>query len=213
MVAGLRPPSKSFRGGAPGHGGWSQPPANGRSLNRGMHPSVARVKEEVRKILAVAIFFSVAFCLIVLADRLLMRGSGIEIAGYARAIVGGLIVAKVLLIVDLLPLVHAFPGKPLVHNIVWKSTIYVAASIVYRYLEPLVKFLFKGAGLAAAHHGAIGELAQPRFWAIEIWLAMLLVVFVTMRELTRVVGNNTMKLIFFGVGDKSAAEIRFRDAA
>ncbi len=178
-----------------------------------MQPSVARVKEEIRKVLGTAIFFSVAFCLIVLADRLVGTGSEFEMGSFFRAVVGGLIVAKVLLIVDLLPLVHAFPGKPLVHNIIWKSTVYVAASIVYRYLEPLVKFLFKGAGLAAAHHGALGELARPRFWAIEIWLAMLLLVFVTMRELTRVMGNNTMKLIFFGVGDKSAAEIRFRDAA
>jgi hypothetical protein len=163
-----------------------------------MPRAVARVKEEIRKILTAAVFFSTGFCLIVLADRLLTRGSGVEIASFARALIGGLIVAKVLLVVDLLPFVHAFPTKPLVHNIIWKSSMYIAGSLVFRYLEPLVKSLFKGMGLAASHFSALGEFMLPRFWAIEIWLAMLLVVFVTMQELSRVVGKEKLRLMFFG---------------
>jgi hypothetical protein len=163
-----------------------------------MPRAVARVKEEIRTILTAAVFFSTGFSLIILADRLVTRGSGIEIASFGRALIGGLIVAKVLLVVDLLPFVHAFPNKPLVHNIIWKSSMYIAGSLLFRYLEPLVKSLFSGMGLAASHFSALGEFMQPRFWAIEIWLAMLLVVFVTMRELSRVVGKEELRLMFLG---------------
>jgi hypothetical protein len=42
------------------------------------------------------------------------------------------------------------------------------------------------------------EFTQSRFWAIEIWLAILFVIFVTMHELNRALGKGKMRLIFFG---------------
>jgi hypothetical protein len=163
-----------------------------------MHRALEKLWKEIRSALGAAVFFAVAFSLIVLADKLLVRGSEIQIASFTRAIVGGLIVAKVMLVVNLLPFVDAFPGKPLVYNIIWKTLIYVAASLIYRYIEPLIMSLFAGAGGTAAHHHAVQEFMQPRFWAIEIWIALLFVIFVTMHELTRALGRDKMRLLFFG---------------
>lgn len=156
-----------------------------------------RLLEELRKIFAIALFFSVAFCIIIFADNLTVPASGVGIS-YAKALIGGLIVAKVLLIVDLLPIVDRFYGKPLVNNIVWKSTLYVAASLVFRYIDPVVTSLFKGLGLAAGHHEAVHRFAQPRFWAVEIWVAVILVIYVTARELVRAVGRDQLKAMFLG---------------
>jgi len=178
-----------------------------------MPKAIARVTEELRKVLVVAAFFATGFLLIRFAERLFTQGSGIEIAGYARALIGGLIVAKVLLIVDLAPFVHAFPDKPLIHNIVWKSSLYVAASVIFLYADPLVKHLFKGMSLSAANHGAIQEVMRPRTWAIVIWLAMLLAAFVTMQELSRVIGKEQLKQIFFGSRNRPAITRGSRRAA
>jgi hypothetical protein len=162
------------------------------------HRALEKLRKHVRSALGAGVFFAVAFSLIVLADRLMGRGSEFQIASFTRAIVGGWIVAKVLLVVDLLPFVDAFPGKPLVYNITWKTLIYVAASLIYRYIEPLITSLFMGAGGTAAHQHAVQPFMQTRFWAIEIWLALLFVIFVTMHELTRAVGKDKMRLLFFG---------------
>ena len=72
------------------------------------------------------------------------------------------------------------------------------ASLVVRYLEPLIKFLFAGATMVAAHDHAAQRFTQPMFWANEIWIALLLVIFVTMQELSRVLGKDKMKLMFIG---------------
>jgi hypothetical protein len=173
----------------------------------------ARVKEEVRKILVTAVFFALGFCIIIVHNRLLTAGSGIEIAGFARALVGGLIVAKVLLSVDVLPFVHAFPHKPLIHNIAWKTSLYVAASVVVLYVDPFLKGLFKGLGLAGSHARAWNELMLPRTWATVIWLAVLLMAFVTMQEQSRVMGKEQLKRMFFGQKGKPPIETSFRDVA
>ena len=160
-----------------------------------------------------AVYFSAGFCMITVAERLFTRGSGVEVASFARAIVGGLIVAKVLLLVDLVPFVNAFPHKPLVYNIVWKSLLYIAGSVVFLYLEPFVEDLFKGMVLAASGGRALQRLMLPKTWATEIILAMLLLGFVTMQELSRVIGKDQLKHMFFGQKHKPTAEIGSRDAA
>jgi hypothetical protein len=171
------------------------------------------VKHEVEKFLATALFFSTGFCLILVAERLVTRGSGIEIARFYRALYGGFIVAAILFVVDSLPFVHAFPGKPLIYNIAWKSSLYIAASLVYRYVEPLVGYLFQGMTLPAAASGALQEFMLTRRWAIEIWLAMLLVVYVTMQELARVIGRDRLREMFFGSKSKPTKGRYSRDAA
>ena len=174
---------------------------------------VSTVKQEAGKFLATAVFFSVGFCLILFAERLFAWGAGIEVASFFQAVYGGFIVAAVLLVVDSLPFAHAFPGKPMIYNIVWKSSLYIAASLVYRYITPLVKYLFQGMSLPAAASGALQEFLLTRRWAIEIWLAMLLVVYVTMQELARVIGRDQLKVMFFGRRGKPAKERYSRDAA
>ena len=175
---------------------------------------VAKLKEELRKILVIAVFFAIGFCIIILNNRLITAGTGIQIAPFARALIGGLIVAKVLLLVDLLPFVHAFPDKPLVHNVAWKSSLYVAASVIFLYIEPFFKSLFKGAGFYAANSRAWHELMLPRTWATLMWLAVLMVGFVMMQELSHVLGKDQMKYIFFGDRKKaSPTETQVRRAA
>jgi hypothetical protein len=174
---------------------------------------VAKAKEELRKILVVAVFFSAGFCLIHVSNRLLTEGSQVELASLTRAIFGGLIVAKVLLSVDILPFVHAFPGKPLLYNIAWKSSLYIAAAVIFLYIEPFLKNLFKGAGLFVSHSRAWHELMLPHTWATVIWVAMLMAVFVTLKELSRVIGKDQLKSMFFGHRAKLVTQGRSRDAA
>jgi hypothetical protein len=174
---------------------------------------VAKLKEEIPELLVAAVFFSIGFCIIILHNRLLTEGSGIEIAGFARALVGGLIVAKVLLSVDMLPFVHGFPHKPIVYNIGWKTLLYLAASVVFLYTEPFLRNLFKGVGLYSSHSRAWHELMLPRTGATVIWVLVLLLMFVTMKELSRVIGKEKLKQVFFGSRGGPAKPVRFRDVA
>ena len=88
-------------------------------------------KKELRQYIGSAIFFAGAFCLISLANKLMVAGSNVQVATFARATIGGLIVAKHLFFVDLIPGVDAFRGKPLIFNILWKTPIYLIMSLVY----------------------------------------------------------------------------------
>jgi cell shape-determining protein MreD len=178
-----------------------------------MHPVAERAKTEARKILVTAVFFAIGFCIIVLHNRLLVEGSHIQVASYARALVGGLIAAKVLLTVDMLPFFEAFPQKPMIYNIAWKTSLYSVGAMVVLYLDPFLRHLVKGAGLYASHHQAWQGLMLPRTWATMIWTVVLLLVFVTTREIDSVLGKDQLKYMFLGQRRRPAAEVRSRKVA
>ena len=175
--------------------------------------TVDSVKKEARKVIVTAVFFAIGFCIILVHNRLLTEGTGFRTASFARALIGGLIAAKILISVDMLPFVDAFPDKPIVYNIGWKTFLYAAGALVFLYMEPFLKHLIRRAGLYASHSEAWGELMRPRTWATMIWVVVLLLVFVTMKEISRVIGKDQLKSMFLGRRRKLTTEVRHRDAA
>jgi hypothetical protein len=67
-----------------------------------------------------------------------------------------------------------------------------------QYLEHLIHFLFRYGSLSSANRHLFEEVVWPRFWAIQIWLLVLLFVYCGFRELVRVVGRHAVIEMFFG---------------
>ena len=163
-----------------------------------MRQAVARAQHEIRRMMVAAAFFATGFCLIHVSNQLFTEGSTVQIARLSQAIIGAFLVAKVLALVDLLPWVDAFPDPPLVLNIVWKTSLYVLGGVVFLYIEPFLKNIFKGSGMLTSHLRAWQELILPRTWATIIWLGILLAFFVTLQELGRALGKEQLKHLLLG---------------
>ncbi|MGQ0578930.1 MAG: hypothetical protein ACT4PQ_08505, partial [Betaproteobacteria bacterium] len=83
-------------------------------------------------------------------------------------------------------------------NVVWKTTIYVLVAMLFHYLERLVDYWREGGGLIAGNEKLLSEIVWPHFWAIQIFLVVLILMYGTIRELIRVIGQDKMRQIFFG---------------
>jgi hypothetical protein len=155
-----------------------------------------KVKHEIREIIPPTVFFLISFYIIVLNRILMAREFGFQATSFAAATVGALLVAKVVVITDMLPAINRFPEKPLVYNVAWKSAIYIVASLLAHYLEHLVP-LWWHLGFSAANEKLWSELVWAHFWAIQLWLVVLVVIYCTARELIRVIGRDRFVRIFF----------------
>lgn len=158
------------------------------------------VAREFREVLPPAIFFLLGFHMLTLTRSLMLREYGIHAATAAGATVGALLVAKVVLIADSFAVINRFPEKPLIYNVAWKTTIYVLASLVVHYLEHLVPLWWRLGDLGAANHRLMGEIVWPHFWAVQLWLVVLLFMYCAMRELIRAIGPHEVRRMFFGPG-------------
>ena len=163
-----------------------------------MSKFIATVKEETLKLFPPTIFFFVALHLVALVRSLMVKGTGLPVMSSLAITIAALILGKSVLIADLLPIINRFPEKPLVYNIVWKTLIYLVVASLLHYLEHLYDFWRETGGLMAANSKMLAELSWPRYWAVQIVLAIIILAYVTMRELSRVIGGQTFKRMFFG---------------
>jgi hypothetical protein len=170
-----------------------------------MSKITARLKHEIAVVIPPAIFFFVTFNVIAITRALMLEQYGITVPSFAAATIGALIVAKVILVVDLLPFVNRYPDKPLIYNVAWKTLIYLLAAFLVRYVEHLISFVRKHDSLLEANRHLLAEVVWPHFWAVQIWLALLLFVYCALRELTRSLGASRVHQLFFGVPRQQAA--------
>jgi hypothetical protein len=157
-----------------------------------------KLKEEFIALLPPAIFFFVALHLVAFVRALMLEGTGISVATSVSVTLAALIIAKAVLLADLLPFINRYPHKPLVYNIAWKTVIYMLAASSIHYGERLYEFSRKAGGIVAGNEKLLAEMVWPHFWAIQIFLLVVILMYCTMRELIRVIGRDKVREIFFG---------------
>jgi len=112
--------------------------------------------------------------------------------------IAALILGKAVLVADMLPPINRYPGKPLVYNIAWKTAIYLFVATLIHYLERLIDFSRQAGGFVAGNQKLLAEMVWPHFWAAQIIVFLLILVYCTAHELVRVIGKEKMLRLFFG---------------
>jgi hypothetical protein len=163
-----------------------------------MHKILDKLKEEFFAILPPTIFFFVALHIVTFIRVLIAKGSHFEPLSTVSIAIASLILGKAVLIADMLPPINRYPNKPLAYNVAWKTTIYLLMATLIHYLERLIDFSRQAGSLAAGNAKLLAEIVWPHFWAEEIILFLLILVYCTARELARVIGREKMLRLFFG---------------
>jgi|tagenome__1003787_1003787.scaffolds.fasta_scaffold20946228_2 hypothetical protein len=157
-----------------------------------------KVKEEFLELLPPTLFFFVALHIVAFIHALMSRKTGIDLPTSASVTVAALVIGKSVLLADLLPFINRYPDKPLVWNVLWKTFIYFLMATALHYLERLYEF-WKGApDFVSANQKMLAELVWPHFWAIQILLAILILIYCVVTELSRALGKEKLRAMFFG---------------
>ncbi len=157
-----------------------------------------KLREEIRELIPPTLYFFVSLHLIAFVRVLMLKGSGLALATSASVTLAALILAKAVVLADLLPFINRYPARPLVWNIAWKTAVYLLAATVLHYLERLVEFWRAAGGFVAGNEKMLAEQVWPHFWAEEIFIGLVILIYCTMAELVRVLGADRMREIFLG---------------
>lgn len=128
----------------------------------------------------------------------MLKGTGIDVATSASVTLGALILAKAVVLADLLPFINRYPDRPLAWNVAWKTVVYLLAATVLHYLERLVEFWRAAGGFVAGNEKMLAEQIWPYFWAVEIVIGVAILIYCTVVEFVRVLGAERVREMFFG---------------
>jgi hypothetical protein len=151
---------------------------------------------EMRHLLPPTIFFFIGFNLIVLTTNLILTAYLVAFSSFMLATAGALVVGKVVLVADKMPFMRRFDGAPLLQPILFKTVVYCAFVFIARLLEHLVRFMWEG----GTPGGFLAEVASTfswsRFAAVQIWIFVLFLLYVTGSELNALFGDGELAKIF-----------------
>lgn len=163
-----------------------------------MKPVLKFISREFKEILPAMVFFLVLFNLIAWTKQLMLAEHSVTIASTATATIGALVIAKVILIADALPMSRIFSDRPLAYNVLWRTTVYSLVALLFQYLEELIPHLVDGAGFSLANTEIFERTHLDHFLAVHLWVVTGLLVYSIASGMTEAVGRERTRQIFFG---------------
>jgi hypothetical protein len=158
---------------------------------------LASLLRELRRILPPTLYFFVGFNLILFTKRLFLAEYMIEFSGFMLAAVSALIVGKVVLVADMMPLLRRLDSKPLAYPILFKTVVYTALVFIARLLEDFIRFLLASGTIDGFAHHLITDFSWDQFAATQIWVFVLFLVYVTAAELSALFEHGELLKLFF----------------
>jgi len=153
---------------------------------------------EFLEILPPTIFFLIGFNLIVLTTNLILADYGAQVASFIIATTSALVVAKAVLVANAMPAIRRYDRAPLIRPILFKTVFYWAAVFIVRALEHWVRYRFGGDyvfGGFVPH--VVANFSWDRFIAIQLWIFVLFLIYVTASEFNRLFGHGELRRILF----------------
>jgi hypothetical protein len=158
----------------------------------------AKVKEEIYALIPPMIFFFIALNIIALIRALMLKGTGIAPSTPLAIALAALILAKAVLLADLMPAINRYPEKPLIYNVLWKTLIYSLMATAIHYLERLIDFWRQAGGFVAGNRLLLERIVWAHFWAIEIIIVVLVFNYCLFTELASAMGPKKLWQMVLG---------------
>ena len=169
--------------------------------------------EEFLQTLPVWVFFFLSFGLVALIRNTTVGEYHTQPLEPTEYLVGSLIMAKVVLLIDAFMKNRGFHGRPLIYGTLLNTGLYFLGALVLHYLEQTIsRMRHQHIGFAEASHQALLVLEKPSFLAIMLSVLALTFAFCMVRELVRCIGSDRFMEMFFGrhpgTGSTGAGNIR-----
>ena len=155
--------------------------------------------KEFLELLPVWAFFFIAFGLVALMRMSIFGEYNIRPDEQPEYLVGSLIMAKVVLLIDSFFKVRRNPERPLIYSTLGNTGIYFVAAMVFHYIEQTISLVrHRHFGFAEASRETLLAMEKPTFLTIMLGVLALTFTFCTLRELIRAIGRDRCIEMFFG---------------
>jgi hypothetical protein len=129
--------------------------------------------------------------------RLVLAQHDISYLRYGVSLIEALVLAKVIMIGEVLHLARGLENKPLVVPTMYKASVFCVLVGAFAIIEHMVIGLIRGRGVAQSFEEITGKLIYELI--AECLVAFLAFIpFFGIRELARVLGQGKMQQLFFG---------------
>jgi len=154
------------------------------------------IQRELKKLTGLFFFFLISFGYILLVMKLLLKEYSIDAYILTKAIVGALIAAKSVAIMDVTPLFNRFDHLPCYINILYKTSLYTAAVLILGGIEHLFHASREAKGIGPAISSFLNSEHFYHMLATTLCIAVVFLLHNIFRELDTYLGKGFITKFF-----------------
>lgn len=148
-----------------------------------------KLKHEIIAVALTTLYFAVCFGLLIVLKTLVLEEYHVAFWNLSFALLGALIVAKVVLIFEHVPLGKWLEHQPAIMDVVVRSTIYALAALVLLVLEKAFEARHEAGGFGASLQTILHHRDMPHVWANTLCVAVALAGFNALAIIRRHLGE------------------------
>jgi len=146
------------------------------------------LKEELKALAVLFLYFAFYFNIFILFKKLILAHYDISFYGFGAAMVGALIAAKAVLIIESSPLSKPFQSSAPYLKIIYDTSIYTILSLLFLYLEKLLELAHKEHSFQLAFATAGHEDDWYQLFATVGWAGLCFLGYATLAAINRHLG-------------------------
>ena len=145
----------------------------------------------------VFIFFLVAFLLQLLIIKLAVAQFSVPISAFSKAVVGALLAAKAVLLLDETPIGRRLEHYRKIVAVAVKTVLYGFGTLLLGYLERFLEALHRDASLDGAVRDMIDQANIYRFFAWVLGVTVIFAIYFALAEINEHMGKGALWSLFF----------------
>lgn len=155
-----------------------------------------RLREELRSIALVTLYFAACFIVIMLLKQMWLAEYGIEFTGISVALVAALVTAKVMIVLDHVPLAQRLRGWPGAIEVATRSAVYTSVVLLVLVIEKAFESRAEQGGLMPALANILQHPDLPNLVATTIAIGLAFLAYTAFAIVHRDIGGQRMREIF-----------------
>jgi len=156
-----------------------------------------KLKKELIEVGIVTSYFLFCFGMILLLKKLFLAEYDVGFYAISAAILGALVVAKVVVILDHTKMGNRFEEKPAYIDILYRSLTYTFAVAIVLIIEHVFHALGDSKSLWSAIKEVVVNREAPKLWAVIICIFGSFVVYNIISAINKRLGKGELKKILF----------------
>ncbi|HKV56110.1 MAG TPA: hypothetical protein VJN94_15870 [Candidatus Binataceae bacterium] len=154
------------------------------------------LREEIRKTRPVFLFFLIGFLVVLLIIKLSLAQYSIEMSALSKALVGAILAAKIVLILENTPLARPFRHSARVLEITSKTLVYGLGVMLLGYIERIFDAFRHSGNMVSSFDTVIETSNVHRLLAFSVGIAMVFAAYFCFAEIGEFMGKGALHRFF-----------------
>ena len=156
-----------------------------------------KILKEIKIIARTASYFAIVFILMMVMKTLDLRDYNIEFNGISQALLGALIMSKVIILMEYISLGNWVRRQPAIVDVTLRTILYTAGVLIVIVLEKAFEKRHEAGGVVKAISYVFSNRDIYHVWATTIGSAASIFIYNAFSVIQRVLGKNGLARLFF----------------